>query len=720
MNGKDLDKLIEELASEYVLTEPTDAAAMAQVHSKLETIAGCPKAHARLTGAAKGAAAIVEAIILDESKDAEGDFNMLGEIIQGLQQIARGKRDPATIEFPAALALDAQGKPDAPDEDTEQAPDGPAPEADAAVMDMDTDDELVKGFIEESTEHLDAVDEQLLLLESNPDEPEALDAIFRAFHTIKGVAGFLGFGQVQALAHAAEDLLDEMRREHTPPTPEITDTVFQAADALKALITEGAVAGGEATLTKLRERLLKAKEGLSGDAPADAGLAELEEDMADEVPTEAVVPEMEMEPAPTPQAPANEPSSANGGGGASLNAKREVLKVDATRLDSLVDNIGELVIAVSMVSGSLSGGAADEQSLRHLTQVTKITRELQEIGMSLRMVAVRPIFQKMARVVRDLAKKKHKKVKFVTTGEDTELDKNMIDKLGDPLLHMVRNAADHGVEACAEDRVKAGKDPVATVHLSAYHKSGNICIEIADDGRGLDRDAILAKARSLGLVREGQTPSDRELYLLVFHAGFSTSKEVTDVSGRGVGMDVVRRNIEELHGSVDVETVPGKGSTFTIKLPLTLAIIEGMVVRIGSERYVIPTAAIQRTVSLDEQKLNTALQLGEMLQDEGDVIPLFRLNRLFAVGKANDNKHQALAVLVENDGKRTALVVDELLGQEQIVLKSLGQVLRGVSGIAGGAIMPDGRVGLIIDVAGLVRLAHSDNGVADAVAALDA
>jgi two-component system chemotaxis sensor kinase CheA len=387
---------------------------------------------------------------------------------------------------------------------------------------------------------------------------------------------------------------------------------------------------------------------------------------------------------------------------------KETVKVDADRLDRLVEMIGELVIAESMVSqSSKSGQMGTSGFLRHLNELDKITRELQQMGMSLRMVPLRATFQKMARLVRDLSKKSGKQVEFVMAGEDTELDKTVVDRIGDPLVHMIRNAVDHGLEACPDDRVRAGKNATGRVELRAFHKGGNIYIEIQDDGRGLDRDAILAKGRERGLIADGETPSDRDIYNLIFHPGFSTAKKVTDVSGRGVGMDVVKRNIDSLRGQVEIRTEVGKGSTFSIRLPLTLAIIDDMVVRVGAERYIIPTLSVLISIRPEPSQLSTVLGRGQLLSHQGREIPLFRLDEVFHIGGAEKDPTKALAVVVEDDGRHVVLLVDELLGQQQIVIKSLGESVRGITGISGGAIMPDGKVGLILDVGGVIRLAQT-------------
>ncbi len=561
---------------------------------------------------------------------------------------------------------------------------------DTSNLFVDADESLLQDFVGESLEHLEAADQHLLELEHDPGNRERLDAVFRAFHTIKGVSSFLGLTMIQRLAHEAENLLDGLRKGTLRGTPPVVDTVFKAIDALKTMISSGAYPPGGAALRDLM-RLIRCVRENEGQAEVAAV----------------------AQPSAAREASESVAETAVEGGGSVV--VRETLKVDAQRLDKLIDIIGELVIAEAMVSQSLADISGLTMQKRNQSQISKITRELQEIGMSLRMVPVRPTFQKMARIVHDLARKEKKEVRFAMSGEDTELDKTVVDHIGDPLLHMVRNAVDHGIEDSPADRIAAGKPAEATIELKAYHQGGYIYICISDDGRGLNKDAILDKALRVGLVQPDQQLSDRELYMLIFEPGFSTRQVATDVSGRGVGMDVVKRNIDALRGRVDVQTTCGKGTTFTLKLPLTLAIIEGMLVRVGAERYVIPTMSIVRTVSIKPEALKTALHREEMLKDGDRMLPLFRLAELFDVGSDRKKGGGTLAVLVETEGRRAAVVVDELLGQEQIVLKSLGHAMRGIPGISGGAILPDGQVGLIIDVAGLLQLAQCEEAEAELV-----
>jgi len=609
---------------------------------------------------------------------------------------------------------------------------------------LEGDVDLIQDFIEEAVEHLDASEVHLLTIESNPRETEALNAVFRGFHTIKGLAGFIELDHVQDLAHKAENLLDMGRRGELELVGTNMDLVFESVDMMKRLVNDMASAlGGSGALTEepnlpgLMSRLVVATSDEAAAAPAPApapepvAVVEPEPEpvetpvgAGDEKPKiSGFVPLGNMKkkapqakPAPEPVAvvepvaavePAT-PAAPSGKAKAPVKMK-EAVRVDSERLDRLIETIGELVIAESMVTQSpeIKGSAMSVKLAKDIDHLDKICRELQEIGMSLRMVPVRPVFQKMARLVRDLSKKQNRQVDFVMTGEDTELDKNVVDKIGDPLVHMVRNSVDHGIEPDPADRTAAGKPERGRVELRAFHKGGNICIEIEDDGRGLDRDAILAKAISRGLVREGENVSDRDIYNMVFEAGFSTAKKVTDISGRGVGMDVVRRNIEELRGTVDITSEKGKGSTFSIKLPLTLAIIEGMVIMVGAEHYIIPTLTVVRLIRPRPEDISHVFDRGEMLAFEGGHLPLFRLSTLFDVEEAKAHPHEAVVVVVEDEGKRVGLLADHLLGQQSIVIKSLGESVQGTDGVAGGAIMSNGQVALILDVAGIVRVAHN-------------
>jgi two-component system chemotaxis sensor kinase CheA len=398
------------------------------------------------------------------------------------------------------------------------------------------------------------------------------------------------------------------------------------------------------------------------------------------------------------------PGGAKAGPESRPSGVKETVKVEAERLDRLLDAIGELVIAEAMIFQTPEIKALRSQNVvQRMAALDKITRDLQKMGTSLRMVPIRPVFQKMAKLARDLARKAGKEVEFLCIGDETELDKTVVDKIGDPLVHMVRNSIDHGIEASAGDRAAAGKPFQAKVVLRAFQKGGNVCIQIQDDGRGLDRAAILGKAREKGLLGDaGSDLADQQVWGFIFEPGFSTASRVTEISGRGVGMDVVRRNISELHGRIEIESAAGRGTTFSIWLPLTLAIIDGMIVKVGGQRFVFPTLSILRIVPVRPEERIGFIERGELLSLQGELVPIFELSG-FLPGGVPVRSDVALAVIVECGSRKAGVLVDELLGQQQVVVKGLGESLKQISGISGGAILPDGTVGMILDVDGLLE-----------------
>lgn len=400
------------------------------------------------------------------------------------------------------------------------------------------------------------------------------------------------------------------------------------------------------------------------------------------------------DPVPSPSAPARG------------TADNETVRVDRQRLDELINQIGELVIGASMVEQELQT-VAEGRGLESMVALGKIVRDLQEMSLGLRMVPIAATFQKMNRVIRDVAKKLDKRINFVTEGDDTELDKTVVDQISDPLVHMVRNAADHGVET-TEERIAAGKPAEGLVKLRAYQQGGNIYIELSDDGRGLNRQRILEKAQERGLVAADATLADSEICNLIFQPGFSTAKEVTDVSGRGVGMDVVRRNVEALQGSVSIKSIEGQGSTLTVRLPLTLAILDGLLVRLSGEVFVIPLLSVIESMCVRPEEIRNIVGIGEVITLRGEVVPLLRLHQLLHISPTAEDSELGLVVIVEDQGRRFALKVDELLGQQQVVIKNLETNYRKVPGVAGATILGDGRVALILDIFGVSNLVANE------------
>jgi two-component system chemotaxis sensor kinase CheA len=380
------------------------------------------------------------------------------------------------------------------------------------------------------------------------------------------------------------------------------------------------------------------------------------------------------------------------------------VKVDTAKLDNLMDLTGELVIAQSMLhQNSLLQSSADQQLHTNLNRLTQIVSSLQKTAMSMRMVPIRNTFHKLVRLVRDLSKRSGKSVELEISGEETEIDRIVSEERYEPLVHMIRNAIDHGIEPMAE-RKTIGKPLKGTIRLNAFQRGGYIIMELHDDGRGIDVTAIRRQAISGGLIGKDDDLSETEVLRLIYQPGFSTAKSITDISGRGVGMDVVQNRIRKLRGRLALKSAPGKGCSVAISLPLTLAIIDGMVVRVEADRYIIPTLAITESFKPAVDDYHTVQAKGEMVKVHGALIPLIRLDQLFGVARDQPKPWEGVVVVVENNGKKGGLLLDELLRQDEIVVKSLGDALKDVDGIAGGAILGDGKVGLILDVEQLLNM----------------
>jgi two-component system chemotaxis sensor kinase CheA len=559
-------------------------------------------------------------------------------------------------------------------------------------LNIASDGDLLREFITESREHLDNIEQGVLVLEKESANAEMLNTVFRAFHTFKGGAGFLNLVPINRLAHILESLLDLARQgKFTIASPTI-EIILRGRDVLKQFLDEieGQVGGG-----KPAAPILIPTEGLK------AEVAKMIEQISSGKMPDAAAPPLAVSPVapavPTPEAPVSVAPSSNGNANA-------MVRVDTSKLDGLLDLVGEMVIAQSLVAPNLARlSDGDAQFSRNVAQLNRITRDLQRVSISLRMVPVRGLFQKMARVARDISAKQNKKVNFITSGEDTELDRGVVEELNDPLLHMIRNSMDHGIEP-AEKRAAAGKSPVGSLHLRAYHQGGSIVVEIEDDGAGLDRDRILAKAVERGLVAPGAKLSDEEIYSFIFAAGFSTADKVTDLSGRGVGLDVVRRNIEKLRGRVDISSKPGSGTLFKIALPLTLAIIDGLVIGVGEERYILPTLSVRESFRPTAEMISRIQNRAEVVNVRGRLIPLLRLHEIFGIQARATDPAQGIIVVVQSGANVRCLLVDALLHKQEVVIKNLNEMMVHKNpAFAGATILGDGRVGLILDVNALAH-----------------
>lgn len=573
----------------------------------------------------------------------------------------------------------------------EPANDGPG---DVFVIPDDVEMAMIGEFITECNDLIDTAEEALLELEESPDNDELINTIFRAFHTIKGTSAFMGLDPISEFTHSVETLLSMVREGDLKFDMACADINLKSIDIIKQMleVVESAGPGDPLPAPHGYDNLMKVlheacEEGVK---PADA-LEKERDNIFGEVPSTAS--EELIDSTPDGIIPANGDQA-----GGKTEAESTV-RVNVGRLDRLIDMVGELVIAHSVVAqdDAISHNA---ELMKKVNHTTKILRELQDTSLTLRMVPLKATFHKMNRLVRDLARKAGKKVKFSTVGEDTEIDRNMVDVINEPLVHMLRNALDHGIEK-AEDRAKTGKPETASIWLRAFQEGGKVVIEIEDDGGGIDKDKILQKAISKGLVDPDKNLSESEIYNLIFLPGFSSVDKVTDLSGRGVGMDVVRRNIEQLQGKIHVSSVLGKGTKISIELPFTLAITDGMLVRVGEQRFIVPTINIDMTFRAEQEDLYTVLGDSEQVSFRGKSVPVLRLHKLFQIEGATENLLEGTLLVIKSNNKRYALLVDEVIGQQQLVGKSIDMIVK-MKHISGGAILGDGQVGLILDTAALM------------------
>jgi len=695
-NDTELIKLIEQAASVANVLSPANMSQVEELQKILDQINqivaetdGCTNQLFRqIEGTASDTVRLLQKVLEKQVADTDKSIETVLQAVSALQ---------ALIEQIAQQAPAADSQSNQKDSSTNLESDV---QEDTVISEEDVS--LILDFIAESTEHIDSVEAALLELETQPDDydKEILNRILRAFHTIKGLAGFLNLTDIGSLAHATENLLDQIRKGQLTLGGKGIDMLFESISMMKEMganlseaIKTGKPIPKQKYLPQLLGKLKTAAEGQTLAASLDSPERQEKDEKLDKILAAAdqVKPE-DMTSQATTRA---ETASSDG-----------KIKVSTDRLDNLINMSGELVIAQSIVAGEVNRSLGSEHSLcSKVAREGKIVRELQELSMSMRMVPIQGVFQKMARLVRDLSHRAGKNINFVTAGEETELDRSIVDKIVDPLLHMARNSVDHGIES-PEEREKAGKNPVGRIELCAFHQAGNIVIEIGDDGRGLNKERILEKAIESGIIKAERELNDQEIFELIFHAGFSTVEKVTDVSGRGVGMDVVKKDIESLRGKIYTNSTPCKGTTFTVRMPLTLAIIDGQIVKVGNERYIIPMNSILRSFKPTLKQLSSVQNRGEMVMVRGQLIPVVRLYKLFGIVPKSEDVAESLLVIVDEGSKRCCLLVDELLDQQQVVIKNLGKDLGKVKGISGGAIMGDGKVSLILDIPSLIESAQ--------------
>lgn len=737
-----LSKIVDELAVKIIMTED-EVSSFGELLRGIDEIQRISKEHGidSLKTIGSILSQVVEKVILNEYRD----YGEIRRFIEDGIKLIQSKINQSALDLisedekrwidKGRLWLDeTSGVAEKIEEDSK------TPLRNEAIT-LDQDPEIYQDFIAEAMEHLGTIELNIINLEQCPEDKECINNIFRPFHTIKGVSGFLNLQQIHQFSHAMESLLDQARKDKLRITQEIVDFILDAVDLLKQMIIDlkAQVESGKFTprsfdlepyLSKIEQF---EKEGIvysevkKTEYSSDSFSGVTPPPLGEILSSKGIVSEKDVQEALKKQKDGEthlrigeilisenkvEPKEV-------VNALREqkkittqmeelAIKVDVKKLDYLVDMVGELVIALSLVQQNPNvAGIKDQKFIQDFSQLKRITNELQRISMSLRMVPIRQTFQKMYRLVRDQSKKSGKKIDLHLFGEETEIDRNMVDSLYEPLVHMIRNSIDHGIET-PEKRKALGKGEVGNINLKAYQQGGNIIIEIKDDGQGLDYEKIIKKAKEKGLIKNEAELSENEISSLIFEPGFSTRDQVTDVSGRGVGMDVVKKTIERLKGKIEVFSERGKGTRFVMRIPLTLAIMDGIVVRIGEDRFIIPTEFVKETIKPSREDVFTIHQKGELIRVRDKLLPLLKPQQLIGISSKKENPWETLVLIIEKEGNQNGLMIDDLLGKQEIVIKNMGEKLKDVKGIAGATIMGDGRVGLILDIHNIFQMHRSN------------
>ncbi len=724
-----MEKILTRLAS-GVIDGPDDLMGIGECLNLLDEFEGRFGLSGPLAGAVERARLIFKRLILEESSDPSADWLEIQKLLGSLDRLdaAPGSAEAGSAGIEAAP--ESEG-----DDDffaSMSTDSGNGSDSVESVLDLQSlfkeqsrpeaaeiqDPELLKDFIEEAKEHLSTIEMNMLGLETNPGDTEAINAVFRPFHSIKGVAGFLNLKEIHHLSHEVENLLDSARSGKLAVTDSVIDIVLGATDILKGLLEELEKGeGGRKEDSPIVKSFLERVKNFSGDPSVGAGIPVrkvgkilVEHGVIEDETIHDIAQKGKQQGRKFGEAAIDEGVASPREVSRALREQRHTIenaasvRIDTRKLDNLVDMVGELVIAQSMVLQNPDILKIKDQKLqKDCVQLNRITSEIQRISMSMRMVPIKNTFQKMIRLVRDLSRKSGKEVVLTMKGEETEIDRNMVEEIYEPLVHMIRNSVDHGIEM-PEERVAAGKDPTGTILISAEQKGGNIVIDIEDDGRGLDGKKIRDKAIERGIMSASDQLDEKAVFNLIFHPGFSTKDKVTEISGRGVGMDVVKKCVERLRGKIEISSQFGKGSSFHLKLPLTMAIIDGMIIQIGAERFIVPTIALKEALRLSKEAYFTVQGRGELVKVRDTLMPLVRLHSYFDEEPKYRNPWEALLLVVTEGRNSYCLLADGIVGRQEVVIKSLGGMFKLLPGISGGAILGDGKIALIIDVKGIINL----------------
>jgi len=575
-------------------------------------------------------------------------------------------------------------------------------------------DEMSVQYLTSATELVEIIENSLLNLEEDPNQPDLVVEAFGSVHSLKGNSGFMGFSEIEALSSDIENILDSVKTGDLEIDENIITILLSNIEVIKNRL--GSIADGtlKSSIEEQSEIVPPEPEALTKEVINHESDKQVNTENEIKIELDRIenteVTKNEEKPKPVNSTKKIQPSDGKDKAKDEKSKlfKRQDLRVETTKIDKLFDLVGELITIESMITKSPDLEGLDlPQFNKSANILNKITRELQEISMSIRMTPIEGLFNKMKRLVRDVSVKQHKKVNLSISGQETEMDKNVIDEISDPLVHILRNACDHGVET-PEVRKEAGKDEQGKINLSAKYEGNEILIIIEDDGKGIDRDIILNKAIEKGLIdTDGSELTDQEVFMMIFEPGFSTAQTVTDISGRGVGMDVVKKNLEKLQGTIDVYSKLGLGSTFILRIPLTLAIMEAMLISIGEAVFALPILALRESFICDMENINKTMDGLEVVNIRNEIMPVIRLHELLNIEPKSHNLDEGIMIIIETREKKVCLFADSILGQQQAVIKTLGDFIGKVAGITGCMVLGDGSIGLILDIESLIKLSEN-------------
>lgn len=580
--------------------------------------------------------------------------------------------------------------------------------AQASTEDLDLggliSEDMVSQFVSDTLDLLDTIENNLLMLEKEPNDFDTISAIFGAVHSIKGNSGFMGFEEIQEIAMETETILDSMRKKELEADATIISILLSNIETIRKRVENIGNSGNvTATISVLDEQITVEPPLSATQAKEEVKhTPKIEEKPREIKPQEKVV---------SPPKVVKEETKQDAVAAVSKNfqqQQKQDIRVETSKIDKLFDLVGELITIETMVTKNPDlAGMTLPSFAKAANQLNKITRELQEVTMSVRMMPLEGLFNKMKRLVRDVSIKLGKKIDFSISGQETEMDKNVIDEISDPLVHILRNSLDHGIED-TDERINAGKPEVGKISLSARYEGNEILISVKDDGAGINKEKVLKKAEEKGLLTiPPEKMTDKEIFALLFEPGFSTAKQVTDISGRGVGMDVVRKNIEKLRGAIDVESEYGKGTTVTLRIPLTLAIMEALLVKVGDDTYALPIMNVNETFRVSNEEISKTMDGLEMIKIRNEVLPVFRIHELFKRKPKYYDLDKGIILIIESRSKKFCLFADELIGQQQAVIKGLSDYIGKVPGITGCMVLGDSSIGLILDIEGTLQIAEN-------------